>query len=622
MGAFMSLAGILKNQWTERLSSLSRIPEIIVEVWRASGLFVVISVSLRLLLAAFPPLTLWISKQLIDSVIQIQRYHSGPWSRVWVFVFIEFCLIVSTDVFSRIANYTDGRLSEIFSHRISVRVLEHVDQMDLETLENPAFQDQLERARSQISTQLQVLFSIAQLIQNSVGLIALIAAVALYAPWLVVLQFVALTPIAFMEMHYAGVMHQRHRERTPFRRTMEYLMNLSTNSNSVKEVKAFRLGGHLIKEYGGLGERFKAENAKLSQQRNTFGGLLSALGSTAYYGAYAYLVWQAGRGVISIGTLFFLGGSFQRSKWQMQEILTTLSRTLDQALYLGDVFEFFRTTPRIQRTGKGLTVPRPIAKGFEFRNVSFGYAGASELALQGVSFRIESGETVALVGENGAGKTTLTKLLSRLYEPTEGRIFLDGIDIWDYDIGSFQKAISVVFQDFVRYETTAGVNIGYGDLSCWEDEIKLEAAARAGLALPIINRLPNGYQQLLGKRFEGGVELSGGEWQKFALSRASMRDSQLLILDEPSASLDARNEFRLIEHFARLTAGKMAVLISHRLPAVRMAHKILVLDRGRLSEQGTHETLMANGGDYASMFRLQASGYQDHFKFARNNGRM
>lgn len=615
----MRLVERLQHQWTERIASLRRVPEIVRELWRASGALVIVSMSLRLLLAGFPPLILWVSKQLIDAVIQVQRFHTATWSRVWQFFVVEFILIVSTDIAGRMASHADLKLSEIFSHQLSVRVLEHANKLDLEDMENSVFQDQLERARSQISTQLSVLMNIAQLIQNGIGLITLIAAVAIYAPWLVVLQVVELVPLAFTEMHYAAVLHQKHRERTPLRRTMEYLMTLSTNNISVKEVKAFRLGRHFITEYDHLGESFKAENARLSRDRNTIGGILTALGTAAYYGAYAYLVWEAGTGEISIGTLFFLGGSFQRSKWQLQEILTTMSRTLDQTLRLGDVFEFFRTAPRIQKISKGLLVPRKITKGFEFRKVSFGYAGAPQLALQEVSFCIEPGETVALVGENGAGKTTVSKLLARLYEPTEGSILLDGIDIWDYDLESFQKAVSVVFQDFVRYEMTAGINIGFGDLPSRDDQSRLEAAARDGLALPIIERLADGYEQLLGKRFEGGVELSGGEWQKFALSRASMRNAQLLILDEPSASLDAKNEFLLIEHFARLTANRMSVLISHRLPTVRMAHKILVLDQGRLSEQGTHERLMANGGDYAFMFRLQASGYGDQFQFARTN---
>jgi ATP-binding cassette, subfamily B, bacterial len=618
----MMRIGRLKKEWAERLASLRRIPEIVVEVWTTSKLFATLSILLRLLLAGFPPLTLWVSKQLIDAVIHAQQSHAQSWPRVWDFFLCEFVLIISTDITARIASYTDGRLSEMFSQRISVRILEHANQMDLEALENPTFQDQLERARTQISTQLSVLFSIAQLLQNGVGLVALIAAVALYAPWLVVLQFSALVPLALVELHYAGVMHQKHRERTPLRRTMEYLMTLSTSSISVKEIKAFRLGRHFVEEYRELGDRFKRDNAKVSRERTALGGLLTALGSTAYYSAYAYLVWQAGRGIISIGTLFFLGGSFQRSKWQLQEILTNLSRTLDQTLYLGDAFEFFRTKPRIQSPGRRILVPLPIVKGFEFRDVSFGYEGASELALHRISFSIGPSETIALVGENGAGKTTLTKLLLRLYRPTAGTILLDGVDIWDYDIESYQKAVSVVFQDFVRYETTAGINIGYGDLSCWKDQVQLEAAARAGLAVPIIDRLPDGYGQLLGKRFEGGVELSGGEWQKVALARACMRNAQLLILDEPSASLDAKNEFLLIEHFASLTSEKMAVLISHRLPTVRLAHKIIVLDHGHLLEQGTHEALMANNGDYAYMFQLQASGYGHQFQFSRSNGRV
>jgi ATP-binding cassette, subfamily B, bacterial len=612
----------LRKDWAERLVSLKRIPEIVAEVWTSSRLFSVLSIVSRLLLAGFPPLTLWVSKQLIDAVIRTQKSQSRSWPRVWEFFFAEFVLIISTDVIARIASYTDGRLSEIFSQRISIRILEHANRLDLEDLENPTFQDQLERARTQISAQLSVLFSIAQLLQNGAGLVALIAAVALYAPWLVVLQFAALIPLALVEVHYAGVMHKKHRERTPLRRTMEYLMTLSTSSVSVKEIKAFRLGRHFIDEYRELGDRLKRDNAQISRERTTLGGLLTTLGATAYYGAYAYLVWQAGRSIISIGTLFFLGASFQRSKWQLQEILTNLSRTLDQTLYLGDAFEFFRSKPRTQRPGLGIVAPQPILKGFEFRDVSFGYEGASEFALHRVSFSIGPGETIALVGENGAGKTTLTKLLLRLYRPTAGTILLDGVDIWDYDIESYQNAVSVVFQDFVRYETTAGSNIGYGDLSCREDQAQLEAAARAGLATPIIDRLPDGYGQLLGKRFEGGVELSGGEWQKVALARACMRNAQLLILDEPSASLDAKNEFLLIEHFARLTSKKMAVLISHRLPTVRLAHKIIVLDHGHLLEQGTHESLMAGNGDYAHMFRLQASGYGDHFLFSRSNGRI
>jgi ATP-binding cassette subfamily B protein len=607
------------EKWNKQLASLRRIPEIFQELWRVSNGFVIASLGLRLMLAAIPPLTLFISKLLIDAVVRVQHGHGEGWNHLWEIFAAEFAILALADLVGKIAGYTDGRLSDLFSHHLSVRILNHANALDLESLENPLFQDQLERARSQVAAQLAVLFSIAQFAQNTLGLIVLIGAVAIYAPWLVLLQVISLAPLALAELHFAAEVHQLYRKRTPMRRAMEYLMNLSTNTSSVKEVKAFGLGTHFADEYDGLGRELHDENAGLSRRRNITVGLLTVMGTAAYYAGYTYLVWQAGHGLITIGTLFFLGGSFQRSKWLMQEMSMTLSQTLDRTLHLGDVFEFFRVVPQIATSGRRFEVPRPIQKGFEFRNVSFAYSGTSTLALQQVSFSIRPGETVALVGENGAGKTTITKLLSRLYEPTDGAIYLDGIDLRDYDLESLQSSVSVVFQDFVRYEMTAARNIGYGDLRAISDIKRLLSAAEAGLALPIIARLPRKFDQILGKKFDGGVELSGGEWQKLALARACMRNAQLLILDEPSASLDARNEFLLIEHFAHLTANRMAVLISHRLPAVRMANKILVLDRGRLVEQGAHEDLLAKDGEYAALFRLQAAGYQEDFRFARTN---
>jgi ATP-binding cassette subfamily B protein len=401
---------------------------------------------------------------------------------------------------------------------------------------------------------------------------------------------------------------------------MEYLLLLGTATASVKEIKAFCLGEHLVEEYGSIGARFIHQDARLSRTRNIVGGILTTLGSLAYYGGYGYLVWKAGHRWITIGTLIFLSSAFQRTKGQMQGLFSTLSRTLTQAMYLNDVFEFFEMRPRIENHQGKRSVPSSIQRGFEFRNVTFSYAGSSVPALQNVSFTIEPGETLALVGENGAGKTTLVKLLSRLYEPTGGAIYLDGVDLREYDLDSLRLAISMVFQDFVHFEMTAGINIGFGDVASREDEIRLRNAARKGLALPVIDRLPNRFQQVVGKRFEGGVELSGGEWQKLALSRACMRDAQLLVLDEPAAALDPRAEYALFQHFSRLTEGKMAVLISHRFSTVRMADRILVLERGRLREQGTHADLLAKGGEYAILFGMQAAGYQTNSAPVRPNG--
>jgi ATP-binding cassette subfamily B protein len=606
----VTCVGKVRHQLRERLRNLRHIPGIVAGVWRANGSLVVISLALRLALAGLPAVVLWVSKLLIDAVVGVQSSPDAPWAHLWKILGLEFTLILVTDALSRLATFTDTILSDKFSLKLNTQLLEHANQLDLETFENPNFQDRLERARTQISAHLEVLTGVAQLVQTVVGLAILCAAVALYAPWLVVLQLLALFPVALTETYFAAVIHRRYRARTALRRTMDYLLNLGTSTSSAKEVKAFGLGRHLISEYSGMGEECRIEVADLSKRRNLVGAVLAVLGSATYYAGYAYLVWTAGHGKISIGTLVFLGGSFQRTKWLMQEMFMTLSRTLDQAMYLGDVFEFFKMEPRIRNRPGSAVVGKRIKRGFEFRDVSFTYSGSTVPALSQVSFNLNPGETIALVGSNGAGKTTLTKLLARLYEPTEGAILLDGIDLRNYDIESLRRMISIVFQDFVRYEVSAGSNIGFGQIEFKNDPQRLNKAARAGLATSVIDRLPRGYEQLVGRRFDGGVDLSGGEWQKLALSRGCMREAALLILDEPSAALDARNEYALFQHFSRLTRGKMAVLISHRLPTVRMAHKILVMSSGKLIEQGTHDSLMAEGGEYATLFRLQAAAYQ------------
>ncbi len=604
----------------QRLRPLRYVPEIFRDLWSIGKLLVLASLSFRLVLALLPVAVLWVSKLLIDAVVKLQSGAGSSWIWITELFCAEFALITLSDAVARSSGYVDTLLSDRFSQRVSVRLLEHARCLDLETFENPIFQDRLERARSQVSSQLAVLLSIAQLLQTVASVATMVAAVALYAPVLVAVQALAVLPVAWAEAHFATVLHNLYQKRTPLRRTMEYLLFLGTSTATVKEIKAFSLGAYLVKEFDAIGARFIDQDAHIARRRNIVGGLLTTLGSVAYYGGYGYLVWQAGHRLITIGTLVFLSAAFQRTKGQMQGFFTTFSRTLNQAMYLNDVFEFFETRPRgAARLGRR-TVPAPILKGFEFRNVSFAYAGSSVAALQNVSFNIVAGETIALVGENGAGKTTLVKLLARLYEPTSGAIYLDGIDLREYDLDSVRQAISMVFQDFVHFEMTSGLNIGFGDVDHKTDVERLRSAARKGLASPLLDRLPKGLDQVVGRRFEEGVELSGGEWQKLALSRACMRDAPLLILDEPAASLDPRAEYALFEHFSNLTEGKMAVLISHRFSTVRMADRILVLEKGRLREQGTHADLLKRGGEYATLFRLQAAGYQVNFNGRHQNG--
>jgi len=352
------------------------------------------------------------------------------------------------------------------------------------------------------------------------------------------------------------------------------------------------------------------ENRRLALRRAAWGGAFAALGTVGYYVAFAYLAWRTLGGGFSIGDLTFLAGSFLRLRGLLEGLLSGFSSLAGQALYLDDLFSFFEVVPKIQSPPHPRPFPPTVGAGFVFEGVGFRYPGTERWAVRHLSFTLHAGETLALVGENGAGKTTLVKLLARLYDPDEGRILLDGHDIRDYDLDQLRGSMGVIFQDFVRYYLTAADNIAVGRIEARDDRRRIEAAARRGLADAVIGRLPRGYEQMIGRWFRGGVELSGGEWQKIAIARAYMRDAQVLILDEPTAALDARSEFEVFQRFKELSAGRTAVLISHRFSSVRMADRILVMAGGEIEASGTHEALLAQHGRYAELFKLQAAGYR------------
>jgi len=377
-----------------------------------------------------------------------------------------------------------------------------------------------------------------------------------------------------------------------------------------KEVKLFNLSDFLVGRYAKLSNEFYDANKRLAIKRNVVSTVFVTIGTLGYYGAYAVTIYLTVLGRFSIGALTFLAGSFRASRDLIQRILLSLSQVFEQSLYLSDLFTFFDVQPRVTSKPGAQPVPVPIRRGFEFQDVGFRYPGSDRWAVRHLTFTFEPEERIALVGENGAGKTTLVKLLARLYDPDEGRILLDGVDLREYDLSSLRKNIGVIFQDFVRYDFVLKENIGVSQVEALEDDARVREAARRSLADSVASRLAKGYDQMLGRRFDGGVELSGGEWQKVALGRAYMRDAQVLILDEPTASLDARAEYGVFLRFAELTKGRMAVLISHRFSTVRMADRILVLQGGELVDQGTHEELVARGGLYAELFSLQAAGYR------------
>jgi ATP-binding cassette subfamily B protein len=596
--------------WRTRLASLRNIRPLLRMVWDTSPPLVAVATALRLVRSLLPLAMLWVSKLILDGVVAWIRRGNGDSARIWKLVALELGLAVLSDLLARANSLADSLLGDRFTNRVSVRLIEHATQLDLASFEDPVFYDKLERARRQTTGRIGLLAAVLNVGQDTLSLISLSAGLIVFSPWLVVLLVAAVIPAFLGETHFTALAYSVLYRWTPQRRLLDYIRLLGASNQSAKEIKIFGLGPHLAERYREVSDRIYLDNKKVAVKRASIGFLLNLVSTGGYYGAYAVVLIRTLAGAISVGTFTFLTGAFSRSRMYIEKILQSFTDISDQALYLKDLFEFFEMKPTIQSTQHALPAPRPIRSGFEFRNVGFAYPGSNRMVVENINFFLETKEKIALIGENGAGKTTLVKLLARLYDPTEGQILLDGVDLREYDVEDLRKEIGVIFQDYMRYELLAKENIGFGKIEDLADSSRIEMAAQKSMAFQVIGKLPNGYDQMIGRRFDGGVDLSGGEWQKFALARAYMRDAQLLILDEPTATLDARAEYEVFHRFAELTKGKMAVLISHRFSTVRMADRILVLQNGRIREQGTHHHLVALGGQYAELFELQAAGYR------------
>jgi ATP-binding cassette subfamily B protein len=605
----------------ERLGALRNLPPFLKLVWQTSPGISVAQVSLRLLRALIPVAALYVGAKIIDEVVRLTRapspgtsfaewFASGMLEHIAFLLALEFALGVVSDLLGRGISLLDSLLSEKISTTTSVRLMDHAARLDLEDFEDSEFQDRLERARAQAAGRTGLMSQLFGQAQDLVTIASFAAGLVVYAPWLIVLLAVALIPAFIGEAHFNAQSYWLNYHRAPERRELDYVRQVAASADTAKEVKIFGLHRFFIDRYLELAVSFFRANRKIAVRRAAWGSLLTAISTVAYYFAYAYIVWRTLLGEFSIGSLTFLAGSFLRLRGLLEQLLSGFSSVAGQALYLDDLFSFFEIEPEIRSPANPRLFPNPIREGFTFEDVGFRYPGAERWAVRNLSFQLRAGEVLALVGENGAGKTTLVKLLSRLYDPDEGRLLLDGHDLREYDLFELRRNIGVIFQDFVRFHLSASDNIAVGSIDARADRERIVKSAERSLADEVIAKLPAGYEQVIGKRFKTGVDLSGGEWQKIAIARAYMRDAQVLILDEPTAALDARAEFEVFQRFKELSVGKTAVLISHRFSSVRMADRIVVLGDGRVEAAGTHEALLAQGGRYAELFELQAAGYR------------
>jgi ATP-binding cassette subfamily B protein len=597
------------SAWADRLSALKNIPPVLHFVWESGPSVVSSNIVIRILVAFLPVGIGIIGRFIIDGVNQIRLHQPLP-QYFWWLVAGEMALAILTGVLSRAVDYFDNLLADRYTHHVSVEVMRKAAALDVTAYEDPVFYDRLERARVQATDRLAMIQQMGRLIQQTVAALAFSAVLVRYSPLLLFLLVAGILPAFLGESHFAFLAYAKNFRQTPVRRQMDYLRQVGGSKEAAKELKLFRLSDYLTNRFTALSQTIYEENVSLNRRRLFWGGLLSILGQCGYYAAYAYCIYRTIQGYYSIGDLTLITTAIMQAMGNIQQAFSTASGVADQALFLTDLIAFFDMKPLVQSKRNALPAPRPITRGFEFRNVSFNYPGSGRPVLRQFNFTLTPGERVALIGENGEGKTTVVKLITRLYDPTEGQILLDGIDLREYDLASLHAEIGVIFQDFMRYEMTARENIAVGRIEVPHKFDDIDFAARKSLANDVIAKLPRSYEQMLGRRFEGGVDLSGGEWQKLALARAYLRDAQLLILDEPTAALDARSEFEVFERFADLTFGKMALLISHRFSTVRMADRIVVLEGGQIVEQGNHAQLMELSGRYAAMFEMQAASYR------------
>ncbi len=577
-------------------------------VWTTNRRLTVALAALTLAAGVLPAGIAWVGALIVDSVVA--AIGSGDAALVIEFVALEGVLVAALAAVQRGLSHCQSLLRAQLGQRVNVMILEKALTLELAHFEDSEFYDKLTRARREASVRpLSLVMRSFGLAQNAVSLASYGVLLVQFSPWAVAVLLLAGLPAFIAEAKFSGDAFRLFRWRSPETRMQMYLETVLAREDHAKEVKLFGLGPRLLDRYRAIFEKLYAADRALAVRRDSWGFALGLLGTLALYGAYAWIAISTVKGAITLGQMTMYFALFRQGQSAVSAGLAAIGGMYEDNLYLSTLYEYLET-PVAPPAGALLHGPLP-ADGVRFEDVGFTYPDADAPALAGISLHLRPGSSLALVGENGSGKTTLIKLLTRLYDPTEGRITLDGLDLREWDREALRQRIGVIFQDFARYQLQVGENVGVGDETHFEDEGRWREAAEKGQAAEFIDRLPGGYHTQLGKWFKDGRELSGGQWQKIALSRAFMRTgADVLVLDEPTSAMDARAEAEVFEHFRHLASDRITILISHRFSTVRMADHIVVLDQGRIVEQGSHEALMAAGGTYASLFSLQARGYR------------
>ncbi len=604
-----SISDNKKTNVRASFQALRFIPRFFKEIWSVSPQLFLVNLLCRLINSFAPVVILWVGKLIIDEVIAQVAATDPDYTQLWNYVILEFVIAVVSDVISRIIAITDGLLGDKYNIRSSETMIRKTSEIDMSQLEDSEFYDKLERARQQTQGRVGLMSNALGQAQSIISIATLIAGLIYFEPLLIVLLALSIIPLFINEIRFSGQQYSLSRSWTTERRELDYLRYIGANDKTAKEIKLFGLTDFIATRFRNLSEQYYSINKSITVKRSIYSALFNILGVICYYGAYIVIIRSVLLGEITIGELTFLSASFNRLRNNLQTFFSNFTRITESALYLKDYFDFVDLIIPDQDKNF-LELPTEIKIGFELQDVHFGYPGSDTEVLKGVSFELRTGEKMAFVGQNGAGKTTLIKLMLRFYEPTQGAILLDGININQYNKAEFQQMFGVIFQDFFRYEFTLRENIAVGDILAVKDDQRIDNAAQLSLATEVIKDLQDGYETQLGKRFKKGQELSGGQWQKVALARAYMKDAMVMVLDEPTSALDAKAEYEVFERFIDLTKGKTSIIISHRFSTVRMADRILVLENGRILELGTHEELMKAPRLYAELFDLQAQGYK------------